>query len=250
MAVASPKLCYDNRLSDATPVASTTAAGYDVLNLRDWRPYTWWQPTAIPATVTVDCGSAKTCDYAALYAHDCASRGNAVEVRGSTDNFSASDVLVASSTPSTDAPLILTFGAVAYRYWRLRFTAGTPPTIAIAAIGAALTLPILLSVGFDPIGRTVQGQLNRSEAGHPLGQVIAFEAWEQEVSLLGVTWAWLRATWVPAWVAHLRSTPFLFAWDATDHPAETRLVSAGEHFTGPHRSGQLADLIFTLSGVA
>lgn len=53
-----PKFLYDSRFDDATPVASSTAAGdFNVLNLRDWRPYTWWKPSAMPATVTVDRGT-------------------------------------------------------------------------------------------------------------------------------------------------------------------------------------------------
>jgi len=53
--MALPKFFYDNRFDDATPVASSTAAGdFNVLNLRDWRPFTFWKPSAMPATVTGD----------------------------------------------------------------------------------------------------------------------------------------------------------------------------------------------------
>jgi hypothetical protein len=98
MATAKPKFLYDNRLNDGTPVASTTAAGnFNVLNLRDWRPFTWWKPVSLPATVTVDSGVARPADYALIYGHDLHDAQVAVEIRGSTDNFVASDVLVAVS---------------------------------------------------------------------------------------------------------------------------------------------------------
>jgi len=98
MATAKPKFLYDNRLNDGTPVASTTATGnYNVLNLLDFRPFTWWKPTSLPATVDVDSGVARAADYALIYGHDLHDAQVAVEVRGSTDNFAASDVLLATS---------------------------------------------------------------------------------------------------------------------------------------------------------
>ena len=59
-----PAILYDNRLADAAPAASDTAAGdFDVANLADWRPFTWWRPATMPATVTVDSGAAAPVDY-------------------------------------------------------------------------------------------------------------------------------------------------------------------------------------------
>ncbi len=121
------KILYDNRLRDAVPVGSTTAAGTLARNVADARPYTWWRPTALPATLTVDCDTAKAADAACIVAHNLASMGCDVQIRGSTDGFSASDVLVASVTPSTDGPVWSAFGSVSYRYWRLRIDGpGTP----------------------------------------------------------------------------------------------------------------------------
>jgi hypothetical protein len=125
--MAVPKILYDNRFRDAVPVASTTAAGTLARNVADARPYTWWKPTALPATLTVDCDTAKAADTACIVAHNLASMGCDVQIRGSTDGFSASDVLVASVTPSTDGPVWSAFASVSYRYWRLRIDGpGTP----------------------------------------------------------------------------------------------------------------------------
>lgn len=249
MSTGLPQILHDNRLADATPAASTTAAGYSVLNVRDWRPYTWWKPTALPATITVDCGSAKAADYAAVYGHDLGTQGATLEIRGSTDNFATSNVLVASATPTDDDPIVLTWASASYRYWRARVTGSTMPSLAIVAIGAALPLPRRLLQGFDPVGRRVQGETNRSERGHPLGRNVQFESWSQQIAVR-VTWSWLRSTWLPAWKAHLRDTPFLFAWDPTDHADETRLVVAGDTFEAATEAGEAARLTLELSGVA
>jgi hypothetical protein len=240
---------YDNRLADATVAASTTAAGFAAANVADWRPFTWWKPTALPATLTVDCTTAKAADYALVYGHTLFSSGCTVEVRGSTDNFGASNVLVASLTPSSDNPFFISFGSVSYRYWRIRITgAATMPALAIAAIGARLELPTGMAQGFDPVGRKVDGQTNRNENGQPLGRAIDFEQWKQTIRLQRVTWAWVRSTWLPAWRAHLRSSPFVFAWDAQVYADDLKLVTAGESFSTPHNS-TTADLQVELQGV-
>ena len=40
---AKPILLFDNVFEDGTPTATDTASGYDVLNLIDWRNYTYWK---------------------------------------------------------------------------------------------------------------------------------------------------------------------------------------------------------------
>lgn len=253
MATDYPKILYESRFNDATPAASTTAAGFNVANLTDYRSYTWWKPTAIPATVTVDCGSAQSADYCAIWGHDLASTGCSVQVRGSTDNFSASDVLVAESdTPAvtSDKPLLITFTSASYRYWRLTFASGTVPTIAIALLGELLDIPAGVRSGLDPIGRKVVEQFNQSVEGHALGKVLEYEAWKQTVTFELLSWAWIRSTWQAAWAAHIRSEPFLFAWDPTNHPLEIFHCVTRDGFSTPHRSGSLADLSFELNALA
>lgn len=246
-----PKLFYDDRFADATPVASTTDATADfaVAYLSDWRPYTFWKPTALPATVTVNSGSAKAADYFLIWGHDLFTQGATIELRGSTDNFGASDVLVATKTPTDDEPFLVEFGSVSYQYWRFRITGVTMPTIAIAVAGAALTIPSYLPNGFDPIGREVIGSINTSKEGHPLGKTLDFEKWQTKLTFELLTWTWLRATFLPAWNSHLRSKPFVFAWESTSYGDELRLVVTDKKFDSPHRSGSYCDLTLSVFGV-
>lgn len=248
MAFEYPKFFYDSRLADATPVASSTGAG-SVLNLRDWRPYTWWKPASVPATVTVDCGSAKSVDYWLLWGHDLASVGATAELRRSSDNFAANDVLVDSVAPSSDAPFARKVTSSSARYWRLRFT-GAVPTIAIAALGVALTSPVPLPPGFDPLKRDIHAATNRSSRGYGLGRVIEWEEWAEDLELQWVSQTWLRDSFLPAWEAHLKHTPFVFGWDIGDHPDEIYLVEADAKRETPHQAGGYAHLRVRLSGVA
>lgn len=114
-----PVFLYDNRLA-ATVAASTTATGYAAANVIDWRPYTWWKPTALPATLTQDCGAAAAADYALVYGHDLATHGCAIDIRGSTDNFVASNVLLDTHNAADSGAILRLFGSASYRYWRLR----------------------------------------------------------------------------------------------------------------------------------
>lgn len=249
--MAKPKFLYDNRLGDTPPVASSTAVGFDVLNLIDWRPYTWWQPAAMPATVTTDCGSAKAADYALIYNHNLGSKGASVEIRGSTDNFGASDVLVAGpSSPATDLPLLLTFNSASFRYWRVKVTGVNAPSIAIAAIGAALTSPVYIEGDFAPIDRIIDGQTNKSENGHPLGKIVNFESWQVDLTLPNVPWSWARSSFLPAWKSNLRGMPFGFIWDSDLFPEDVHLVQSGLELKMPHRAGSFADVKISLTGIA
>ena len=251
MATDYPKCLHESRLDDATPAASTTATGYDVLNLRDFRPYTWWKPIALPATVTVNCGSAKASDYWMVYGHDLYTQGCTVELRASTDNFAASDVLIDSYTPTSNDPFVRHFASVSYRYWRLKITgAATMPSLAIFAVGVAMDIPAYLSEGFDPVGRQPMGGVNRSELGHPIGRTTDWEQWSETLNFPTVSWSWARSTWLAAWEAHLRDDPFVFQWDPTGHADEVYLVSVEGGFKTPHQAGGYCTLSFNVTAVA
>ena len=249
MATDYPKFLYDNRLNDATAVASTTASG-NVLNLSDYRSYSFWTPSAIPATVTVDCGAAASADYALIAHHNLFTQGCTIQIRASTDNFSASDVLIASSTPTDDKPVLLQFNSASYRYWRLSITAGSAPTIGACLIGEVLDIPASIASGFDPIGRTVKGQYNKTVEGHPIGRLIEFEEWAQSLTFQLITWAWLRDTFDNAWDAHLKSEPFYFAWNPTNYPKEVHHVTIEGKFSSPHLAGALANLTLAMRGLS
>lgn len=105
MSTGLPKILYDNRLADATPVASSTDAGnYNVLNLRDWKPYTWWKPINLPATVTVDCGVTRSSDYLLVHGHNLFSTHCAVQLWGSTTSDFSSGVTAVASSNLLDSP--------------------------------------------------------------------------------------------------------------------------------------------------
>lgn len=249
-----PLCLYESRLNDATPVASSTAAAtatvtYNVLNLRDARPYSFWKPNAMPGTVTVDCGSAKTADYLLVYSHDLFTKGCTIEIRKSTDNFAANDVLVATSTPADNLPLLLLFTSTSSRYWRITVKTGTAPTLAIVMFGNRLEVPAAPREGFDPVGRNSVGQNNRAVKGYPLGRVIAYQEFRETLNYELLSWTWVRDSWGAAWTAWLQSEPWLYAWNPDTYPKETWLVLSDGSYNTPHKSGSYADLQVPVTGV-
>jgi hypothetical protein len=189
-------------------------------------------------------------DYALIYGHDLFTRGATLEVRGSTDNFSASNDLLATRLATSDDPLLVMFSLAQYRYWRMGLTGAAAPQLAIAAIGAALEAPKFIDGQFSPVDREVEGQTNRSENGHPLGRIVRFESWAARIQLRNVAWSWARDTFLPAWKKHLRGSPFGFVWESDLYPGDVRLVQAGDDLRIPHRAGALADVEIDVKGIA
>lgn len=424
--MARPKFLFDSRFKDATPVASSTAAGdFAVANLTDFRPYTWWKPSAMPATVKIDSVVARPADYAFLYGHNLQDANACALIQGSIDDFASSIVTLAMSnaiafpesfdnakwskenatitanstaapnktltaeklventavsvehrvrqniigilpdnldveasvylkagertwarlifvkkdgtfpianfdlangaigslgggvtasiesvgdgwyrctvamnmgsgatTPAfiiniaagnnvvsytgdgasgiyawgaqmskgsgsyegvSGAPILLSWTQASHRYHRVNLinsTGTTAPSLAIAAIGAALESPVYFEDTFSPIDREPHGHTNRNEDGQVLGTIVNFESWEHEISLRQVDWSWARDTFMPAWLAHLRGSPFGFIWDSDLYPGDVRLVAREGDLSIPHRSGSLADVRFNVKGVA
>ncbi len=240
-----PLILYENRFKDATPVASSTAAGaeYSVLNLRDWRNFTWWKASAIPAHVTVDCGVSKAADYLYVYGE-----AGTYEARSSTDGFVANSTTRGTVTLTKFGMGLATFASASARHWRLTVPSGAAPAIAIGAIGAKLEFPRRLAQPFDPLGHMARGEVNDTEEGNPLGAVDAFDEWSQAIELRNIDRAWVANTLRPAWLAHLKSDPFAFAWDPVDHATELYHVKPMREYAAPSGNGNFVNFSATLRG--
>lgn len=239
-----PLILHENRFDDAVPVASTTAAGdYSALNVRDWRNFTWWKPAAIPANVTVNCGSAKNADYAFVYGE-----AGTYEIRRSTDNFVGSNELAGTIVLAKTGMGLVTFANVARQYYRVNIPGGAAPAAAIFAIGSKLELPRRLLQPFDPLGHVARGQVNMSEEGNPIGAIDAFDEWQQEIQLRNIDRAWVLTSFRPAWLVHLKNEPFGFAWDPVDRPTELYHVAPMREYSAPSGPGNFVNFAATLRG--
>jgi hypothetical protein len=81
-----------------------------------------WRTAATGASewIKFDLGSAKAATSVILFAHTLTAGDSTIQLRASTDNFGASDVLIASLTYATT--ISATFASASYRYWKIVFT--------------------------------------------------------------------------------------------------------------------------------
>ena len=212
--------------------------------------------TATRGAEVIAAGAYKANDSAASFAGSAASTDTSVTLATSLDKFAIGAQVTGS------AHLNGTISRLTY--WPRRLTNAqlqwltaadrgtiTEPSIAIAMVGTALAFPYGIEQPFDPLGREVGGRSLQNNNGEPLGAVVDFEEWEATLAFRGLSWAWVRSVFLPAWDAGLKSKPFAFAWMPDLYPGEVRLCTAASRkFTAAHGSGSLCDLSFPVRGRA
>jgi len=251
-----PQILYDNRLEDGTPTATQTDSGYDALNLKDWRTYTYWQGTGTsPYYLTVDCGNAKTADTLAILSHNLYTIGATIYLECSSDNFSG-DITeaLAGFAPATDKIIYKNFTSQSKRYWRLKitFTGTKSPRIGILCFGDRITFPYSPEVPFDPTPETVQAESNVSQAGNLLGAVVDYLEVNPKPQWKDLDPSWINTYFNPFWYDHAYLlTPFFWAWEPGDHVTEVFLVSVkpGFNLGRPYESGTRQHVSLDLVGI-
>jgi hypothetical protein len=138
--MANPRIFYDNRFSDATPVASSTdgSGNFNALNLRDWRPYTYWKAASVPANVRVDSGAGAFADYALVFGHNLKDTRSVLYFQSSSDNF-VSNVVSAAFSNLLELPENFSDA-----YWTKTNVASTVSGISVQAPNGVRTLNALI----------------------------------------------------------------------------------------------------------
>lgn len=225
-----PIILYDNRLEDGTPIASSTASGYDVLNLKDFRDYTYWKAnnTTTPCYITVDCGSAQDADCLGILKHNFNTISASISVECSSDNFSGDTTVALSAfSPSSDLVIFKTFTNQNKRYWRLKINGSlsAAPYMAVLMIGKKLDVPFPLKAPFSPAVEGIEAETSRSKTGHILGTVLKYRSISIKATIIRPTWTWMFNTFKPVWDSHISQLkPFFWAWDYDDYPNDVYLV--------------------------
>lgn len=232
---AKPMILAENRLLDGTPTATDTATGFDVLNLRDLRPFTYWQANSSGTKyITVDCGTAKAADSLAMIGHNLYTADADVSVECSADNFAAETIeALAAFTPTSDRAFLKTFTERTKRYWRIKIvTASVAAKIGVLLLGSRLDFPRYPVGNFDPTPEKVNGIAARSKAGHMIGATLKNVSYSIRADFRALLPSWIDGTFRPLWDSYLSQlTPFFFSWDNENHPTDCRFVTIPEGFT-------------------
>jgi hypothetical protein len=225
-----PIILYDNRLTDGTPAATDTAAGYDILNILDLRTYTQWKAASSGTKyITIDCGSAKSADCLAVIGHNLYTAGATVSVESSSDNVTWTQRL-AGFTPTSDKAFMKLFVSASARYWRIKIiTAAIAAQIAVALLGVKIQFEYPPETPYTPYAETAAADVERSKNGHILGVSTYNPVLNLQAQFGLVSRTWLDAYYIPFWQNHARLfKPFFFVWDLDTYSADVFFVSIGD----------------------
>ena len=230
-----PYILKDNRFDDGSPVASATAAGYDIDSLFDLKTYTIWKGNGTSDhTITVDCGSAKTSNGLGIAGlHNLFTCGANISIECSDDNFVAdTTVALAAFTVSSDNSVIFKkYTAVSKRYWRIKFTSlSAAPELAMLILGALFEFPRWVQSNYSPFVETIHSNTVRSNV-HTLGTAIDYYEKKMDPQFKNLDPTWVKNTFEPLWAYIKQLKPFFWVWNLTGRADEVYLVKLPDGFS-------------------
>lgn len=223
--VSASHIGYKNLLTDAsgTITASSEATGYSKENAYDWRPFTWWKPTATgDSWLRVSFLGNKSADYFAVAAHNLSSSFSSIKLQYSTDGGSTWIDATSATSGILDRVIFVYFGLITASNWRV--LVNNPSSIAsigVISFGEALTMPWQQEIGFEPaaLARKSSYLTNESNTGLLLGRSIERTGYSGAIKMPMLDPAWVRANW-ERFIDHAEIKPFFFSWDSTSYASE------------------------------
>lgn len=210
-----PRIAYDNLLTTATLTAtpSTTVSGGGTVNLKDWRPWTFWRPTgAAPWTLEADFGASKAVNCFAVAGHDC------IDTVAMDTWNGAAWVQFATTEAVNDGSVIYLTGT-SVTTTKVRFRFDSLSFLAVLFVGTDITLPEGIQGGWtDPIlAQRAKTTTETTRGGVFLGNAV--ELWDASLDLeiKNVEATWVRDTWRP-FVLACSTRPFLLHWNEAEWP--------------------------------
>lgn len=220
----SPRIGHENRLRDTgmivtTSTAQTDAEGESVINSLT---YDFWQPTAVPGTITFTFPEAITADYCGVAGHTLTETGNDIELQYFDGLSPGSFVSLGSVLPGSETgnkTILFLFDSVSSAVWRLIVDGGTTntlPVLGVVSIGTTLVVERNIYGGHTPItlSKNTVIRPQTSEGGQFLGRSIIREGATTTITLNNLTAPWVRSDFFP-FMESARTFPFFFAWRAT-----------------------------------
>lgn len=200
-----------NWLSGGTVSASSTATDYFADAPTNTLTYERWKPSSLAATWEYDHGSAAQCDYCCIAAHTMGTNGNTLEVQ--YHNGSSWVDLIAATSLSSDAPIMVIFEPETRQRWRIRISNGTAPEIGVVKFGSAMQLerPIYGGHSPAPMARQTILRSNYSETGEYLGRAKQRTYLTTQYDWQHLTSSWVRFNW-PSFQLAIEAEPFWLAW--------------------------------------
>ncbi len=219
-----PVILYKNLFATGTLSATDTAVGYDINNLVDWRPFTFWQAASLGTKyITIDTVLGGTADTLGIMAHNGYTASALISVESSPDNASWTERL-APFTPASDRAQLKVFTSASTRYWRAKIvTAALAPIAAIIAIGERLTLPRNIKSNTIPWTAGVLLDAPVTKTGNPLTSAFKYSPIDLPIQIppTAGNYTWYSGAFRDFWFDHFRRRlPFFYAPNLSVFPTD------------------------------
>ena len=229
--MANPLLLHENLLADSTGTltASSSASGFPVTNINDWRPgvsYRWKATATTDQTIDMDAGAGNTlaADTFCMAGHNFGTVAARISIIA--DTFTPpTTIRKVGFTPTDDLPLLVTFTEQNLRYWRI-FIDNTPSAVVqagVMALGRRIDYDAGALMDLDPYNRSSKVEPFINNNGSPIGvnvreQTKMFQMSYGEAnggmrtsSFYDTITPDIKTGWLPHAVDNAK--PFFFAWN-------------------------------------
>ncbi|MBU1864249.1 MAG: hypothetical protein KKH94_11340 [Candidatus Omnitrophica bacterium] len=229
-----PIILAENILEDAgTLEATNTAEDFDIANIIDRRPYTFWKAEAEGTLyITATLAEPVAADCIGIIGHNFGTAEAEITLQHSDNGSDWSDALDMFE-PTTNKAILKTFILATKQYWRLKIvTTAIAPELAVLFVGSKLEIPRYVLGSFDPGPETIHAESARSKAGHLLGANIRYIEHNISVSFQNLTDAFVRNNFKPIWDEYISQLkPFFWAWNIEGFPNDIYYVSIPDNFS-------------------
>jgi len=249
-----PFILYNNLFAEGTPTATSTATGYDITNINDWRTFTKWKAN-VSGTTYLYPNVSGIFDTLCIIGHNLSTCGALISIEWSADNATSWTEIVAPFFVFDDYAICKTFTKIdpidgllladtgdfiitdsddyisvsSTKYPRIKIvTSGSiTPEIAICVLGertqfpmAIKSMPTLYNIG-------IVGETSVSKQGNILNTVIKYRPvtiTHEYVMEIG-NYVWLTGDFKDFWINHgSLMKPFFYVFDNINYPNDTYLM--------------------------
>ncbi len=222
-------LGYDNGYlrSDAVISASAADTGFPFTNAASWLiTGGGWRATVTPeVNLSLTLSAAQQFNSYAIHKHNLGTLGATVKLQYSSDGVVWNDVAGSTKVLANDKTVFFIGDNNTATNWRINITNLPSPAqqaiIGQVFIGPALNLYNPPEPGFTPPELALNNDYisSRADGGDYLGRSLIRKGSKMQFSNSIVSRDWIRANWQDV-MAAIEKTPFYYAWDSTNYPAE------------------------------
>ncbi len=215
---------YDNLLDSLSSYVFTTGTedgSNPFANCYDHNVYDYMALVASASgyQIDVDVGSSLSANYIAFYKHNFADVSATIQLYYDDTGFTDASGLI---TPTSSAPVIVTFGAQSSQDWRIEIdNQNNDVTIGDIKFGTILETDFGVHIGHSPLtqARDVEYSHSIAEGGLSLGRAITNRGVSASYNIEHMSQTFLRNSWNP-FVVHAERYPFYMAWDEDNYSTE------------------------------